>query len=425
MDFLSFGMGVGLGFGIWFWQRYQWNRQLKQMLLALPNRPDLKTSLPMLSIVRRELLNLAEGEQQLLERLNLQKTLLALSPIGYLEVDGENQLLWCNQQARILLKIDRWQSGQIRLLLELVRSYELDQLIETTRKTQNSQTIDWIFYPTRHAFESESSQGVTYDKSLALKATSHCLLSDGVGVFIENKQPLVEISRSRERAFSDLTHELRTPLTAIMLVAETLQKRLDNPERRWVEQMLQEIQRMMKLVQDWLQISQLQEYSSQVLSYHSLDIVDVLMAAWEKILPLAQQKSVALSYIGPDNLQIDGDGDRLLQVFLNLFENAVKFSPKDSTICLEVYLRENQVEINVIDQGDGFAPKDLPHVFERLYRGDPSRFRDQSSLESSLSGSGLGLSIAQQIIDSHRGLIVAKNHPETQGAWVQIFLPLK
>ncbi|MEY3827083.1 MAG: hypothetical protein RLZZ148_1901 [Cyanobacteriota bacterium] len=208
MDLLSFGMGVGLGFGIWFWQRYQWNRQLKQMLLALPNRPDLKTSLPMLSIVRREMLNLAEEEQQLLERLSSQKTLLGLLPIGYLEVDGENQLVWCNQQARILLKIDRWQSGQIRLLLELVRSYELDQLIETTRKTQNSQTIDWTFYPTRHAFESESSQGVTYDKSLALKATSHCLLSDGVGVFIENKQPLVEISRSRERAFSDFANSL-------------------------------------------------------------------------------------------------------------------------------------------------------------------------------------------------------------------------
>jgi hypothetical protein len=67
--------------------------------------------------------------------------------VGYLQVDEENRLLWCNEQARQLLQIDRWEPGQLRLLLELVRSYELDQLIEQTRYRQQPDIREWVFHP--------------------------------------------------------------------------------------------------------------------------------------------------------------------------------------------------------------------------------------------------------------------------------------
>jgi two-component system phosphate regulon sensor histidine kinase PhoR len=81
------------------------------------------------------------------------------------------------------------------------------------------------------------------------------------------------------------------------------------------------------------------------------------------------------------------------------------------------------LEINIIDSGLGFAPIDLPHVFDRFYRGDKARHHEPESSETAITGSGLGLSIVRQIIIAHGGAIKAMNHPETGGAWIQIHLP--
>jgi two-component system, OmpR family, phosphate regulon sensor histidine kinase PhoR len=421
MTFLAFIVGVALGLAFYFWKQYEFKRQLSQMLSASSDTADLVRALPSSSLVRREMAYLNQKCQRLEQELQTWQNLLEQAPIGYLQVDEENQLLWCNQQARQLLKIDRWQPGQIRLLLELVRSYELDQLIEHTRSAQKPQSQEWVYYPTYYASEGE--------KSIALKALSHPLSQGQVGVFLENRQPLIELTRSRERAFSDLTHELRTPLTSISLVAEALEKRLSYPERRWVEQMLKETTRLMTLIQEWLDISQLQENPNRHLSYQSVDLQEIVFAAWQSLTPLAEQRNITLDYRAPDSVSLQADRDRLTQVLLNLLDNAIKHSPIDNNIRVEIEIPDpTTVQINVIDAGSGFNASDLPHVFERLYRGDPSRARYAIATEATdtlpiRSGSGLGLAIAQQIIKAHGGAIVAQNHPETGGAWLQIKLP--
>ncbi|MGH2416479.1 MAG: sensor histidine kinase, partial [Microcystaceae cyanobacterium] len=334
-------------------------------------------------------------------------------------------------------RIDRWQPGQVRLLLELVRSYELDQLIERTRHTQHSQVQEWVFHPTHYAAEGNfNPSGKTpssYGQSIALKAFSLPLPQRQIGVFIENQQPLVQLSASRDRAFSDLTHELRTPLTAISLVAETLQRRLQNPERQWVERMLKETHRLMHLIQDWLEISQLHEDPNQHLCYQSLELRELIFSAWQSLEPLAQQKAVTLAYSGPDRLDLQADKARLTQVFLNLFDNGIKHSPAQSVLRVEVEtVTENQqtaIQINIIDAGSGFSVSDLPYIFDRLYRGDRSRARQPQDTQISENarshhGSGLGLSIVQQILQAHGGSISAQNHPQTGGAWLQLRLPL-
>lgn len=419
MTFLAFILGVALGLAFYFWKQYEFKRQLAQMLTASSDTADLIPSLPSSSLVRREMAYLNQKCQRLEQELQTWQNLLENSPVGYLQVDEENQLLWCNQQARQLLKIDRWQPGQIRLLLELVRSYELDQLIEQTRSTQKPQSQEWVYYPTYYASETE--------KSIALKALSHPLAQGQVGVFLNNQQPLVELTRSRDRAFSDLTHELRTPLTSISLVAEALEKRLSNPERRWVEQMLKETKRLMTLIQEWLDLGQLQENPDRHLSYQSVELQEIIFAAWQSLAPLAEQRNITLAYRSSDSVLLQADRSRLTQVFLNLLDNAIKHSPVDNAIRVDVEMLNSSVQIDVIDSGSGFNESDLPHVFERLYRGDPSRARYAIATETTesptRSGSGLGLAIAQQIIKAHNGAIVAKNHPETGGAWLQIKLP--
>jgi two-component system phosphate regulon sensor histidine kinase PhoR len=368
-------------------------------------------------------------------QLQTGQRLLQVAPLGYLQVDEENRLLWCNEQARQLLQIDRWEPEQLRLLLELVRSYELDQLIERTRHRQQPDICEWVFHPP--CLDGAVMGGV---RSLTLRASSWSLPQGQVGVFLENRQPLVELAQSRNQWFSDLAHELRTPLTSIRLVAEALQGRLNPPELRWVEKLLYETNRLIDLVQDWLELSNLEKNPSESLTYQPVELRSLIYSAWQILEPLAQLHRLTLDYCGPDTLWVRADAARLTQVFLNLFDNSIKHSPSQKTIRVEVTCLENQysngdattepcsIQIDVIDAGSGFSESDLPHVFERLYQGDTSRQRRQASHDSSQAsrrsrGSGLGLSIVQQIVQAHNGSVQARNHPKTGGAWLQIKLP--
>jgi two-component system phosphate regulon sensor histidine kinase PhoR len=142
---------------------------------------------------------------------------------------------------------------------------------------------------------------------------------------------------------------------------------------------------------------------------------------------------LSLTYSGSETVWLRADKSRLTQVFLNLLDNSIKYSPFQGTICVIVNqtmteTEPKQVQINIIDSGPGFPAADLPHVFERLYRGDPARTRQPQSLSNSAAaprttGSGLGLAIVRQIVLAHGGSIKAMNHPETGGAWLQVELP--
>ncbi|HEY9668879.1 MAG TPA: ATP-binding protein [Coleofasciculaceae cyanobacterium] len=440
MTLLAFLLGLGLGLGFWLWQRQQFQRQLKQLLGTLQTNGS-SVAMPIASRLRQEIVLANQERAKLEEKLQTGKRLLEVAPIGYLQVDEENRLLWCNEQARQLLQIDRWEPKQLRLMLELVRSYELDQLIEQTRHRQQPTVREWVFHPP--CLDGAAMGEV---RSLTLRASSWPLSQGQVGVFLENLQPIVELSQSRNQWVSDLAHELRTPLTSIRLVAEALQGRLENPARRWVEQLLHETNRLINLVQNWLELSNLERNPSKSLSYQSVELRSLIHSGWQTLEPLAQQKQLRLAYFGPDSVWLRADEGRLTQVFLNLFDNSIKHSPPQAAIRVEItrleadaidseakgdslqdsYAPHSWIQIDIIDSGSGFSDSDLPHVFERLYRGDASRQKQQNSSESIVSvgssGSGLGLSIVQQIIQAHGGTVQARNHPKTGGAWLQIKL---
>lgn len=439
-------IGVGLGLGIYVWQNYRWKKRLRDLINSVSAQDDRSISLPPIYLVRREIEHLEQEKRKVTQERDNWQRLIDQAPIGYLLVDEENQLLWCNQQARILLKLDRWRWGEVRLLLELVRSYELDRLIERTRKSQQPQEKEWVFYFTRHA-STKSSSFNSFDNSfsspkavdaIAMSGYSFPLPDRQVGVFLVNRQPIVDLSKSRDRAVADLSHELKTPLTSISLVAENLLNRLQNPEKKWVEQMLKETDRLITLVQEWLDLTQLEADPTQVLKYEQVLVQELITSVWQTLEPIAKKKNVRFTLLGEESLLLEGDRSRLIQVFLNLLDNAIKHSPKEGEIVVRLssdrpIIRETphinqptQQEnstvaiIDVIDSGIGFVSTDLPYIFDRLYRGEQSRKRNPH--ES--GGSGLGLAIVQQIIQAHNGSIEAKNHPDFGGAWLRIKLPI-
>ncbi|MEA5574254.1 HAMP domain-containing sensor histidine kinase [Calothrix sp. UHCC 0171] len=445
MFVLGFSLGLIFGVGFWVWQQYQLNRYLAQMLQPLTTRSPLSVSLPLIPRLRDEIALVKYQGQFLQQQLRTYQDLLEFAPIGYLQVDDENQLLWCNEQARVMLYLERWQPGQVRLLLELVRSYELDRLIELTRDRAAQQIKEWEFHPS-----CESPQAVIDVKPIILRATSLPLSQGQVGVFLENRQPLQNAILMRDRSFSDLAHELRTPLTSIRLVVETLQDRLDSPLKSWVDRLMLEVDRLINLVQSWLDLTQLENNPKLQLQRQPVDIKSLIYSAWETLEPLAQRQQIDFSYSAPENIWIQADPSRMYEVFVNLLDNCIKYSNSHNKIQVEVRIipaklsaskipensreqmskytsfGESKLEINVIDSGVGFSETDLPHVFERFYRGDTARTRkpaEENSLNTTVVGTGLGLAIVQQIVLAHGGSIKAMNHPKTKGAWMQIELP--
>lgn len=463
VEVLAFLLGLAVGLALWSWQQSRLNREIGTFLrgrkLDISGSTASFTAQIGLILTRQQ-----HSQRQLEQQIEVFRQILHSAPIGYLQVDEENRLLWCNPQVQDLLEIHQDHTSKLpRLLLEVVRSYELDQIIEQTRNDRKPYRKDWIFYPV-----SSDPSRLSKQQAYALRGYSFPLAEGHVGVFLENRQEALALRQQRDRWASDVAHELKTPLTSIRLVAETLQFRLDPGLRGWVERLINETIRLSNLVQDLLDLSQIDRTAPNGLNFKTVDLVELIQNAWINLEPLARKKQLHLDYQGPGRLLVEGDEQRLFRVLINLLDNSIKYSPPWQRIRVyanigfqsvgeqpvEVQFVENlplellnqYVCIEVVDAGPGFPEDALPYVFERFYRVDPARAQwiaDQS-VELSMavpngaqeinlsdqtdpqhkSSSGLGLAIVKQIIEAHKGYVNANNHPETGGAWLRVYLPL-
>ena len=423
--------GLSVGLGLWYWSSVRSQRQLGRLVRLFPSQSYNATT-PLQVRLRKAVQFQQQSEQSLHQRLSVWQTILQSAPVGYLEVDEENHVYWHNAKAAVLLNIEPHRDGSTlkqRSLLQMVRSYELDQLIESVRQYQTPQCQEW----TLHALHAQQQA-----KDLPLRGSGIPLEEGHVGVFLEDRWEAAQLVEERDRWTSDVAHELKTPLTSIRLIAETLQSSIDPSLRGWVDRLIQETMRLSVLVQDILELSQITFQNPNVLKPTEVDIPKLIQNAWVTLEPLAQHKNLSLYYEGPDHHFLCADGNRLQRVFLNLIDNSIKFSPVDAAIA--IYLRphvqlphptdqgitQEWLQIEVVDAGSGFPEESLNHVFKRFYRADPARGRAAAEVPDNLptgGGSGLGLAIAHQIVTAHGGTIEAKNHPKQGGAWIKILLP--
>lgn len=456
MAILDFLVGLSIGVLLLVWQRSQSNARLKKMLRNIQSS-TVDSPFPLTSQLSLAITQQQREQQQLEQQLEMFRQILHSAPIGYLQVDDENRLLWCNAQARRMLGIVQELSwSKPRLLLELVRSYELDDLIEQTRNANRPCQSNWTFYPT-----SSDPSDLSHQSSLILQGHGLPLSNDQIGIFLENRQEMAALIQQRDRWTSDLAHELKTPLTSIRLVAETLQTRLEPNLKTWVDRLIDETIRLSHLVQDLLDLSQMERSSLRNLQLKPIDLVSLIDSVWGSLEPLARRKQLHLDYSGPERLVMQLDQARIHRLLINLLDNSIKYSAPQHPIRVKVGIEPDvnhpptgsqAVCLEVIDVGPGFPENALPYVFERFYRADPSRTRAVSlqELETDLkplapsdapsntpqqkspqgdahsqTGSGLGLAIVRQIVEAHQGSVSASNHPETGGAWLQVRLPLQ
>jgi len=232
----------------------------------------------------------------------------------------------------------------------------------------------------------------------------------------------VHTSQQSQRDFvADVSHELKTPLTSIQGFAQAiLDDTADTPEaRKQAAQIIyDESGRMHRMALDLLDLARL-EAGIADLKMSQVDISALLRSIAEKFMLRAEKARVSLQVNVPDDLRsLIGDGDRLAQVFTNLVDNALKFTPANGHVTLSAKKAGAQMEISITDTGTGVQQEALPHLFDRFYQADSSRAGGEKH------GAGLGLAIVKEIVEAHGGKIGVRSQVG-YGTMFTIHLPLE
>ena len=222
-----------------------------------------------------------------------------------------------------------------------------------------------------------------------------------------------------ERRFTgDAAHELRTPLTVLKGQIEVALNRRRNAAvyEKILQELSAQVERLIRLSNGLLFLSRSDQ---QRLSF---DPVDLDLQEWLEILveqlePLAREKELKISANIPADLSAYGDSDHLISLFLNILENALKYTPEGGEITITASKTPEKIQVMIHNTGPGISQEHLPHLFDRFYRVEADR-------SSQTGGSGLGLAIAREIVRIHQGEIDVQSEPG-QGVTVTVYLPIR
>lgn len=225
------------------------------------------------------------------------------------------------------------------------------------------------------------------------------------------------MTEEQKQFISDASHELRTPITALkaMLEVSLRDPKLDLDESKKVlTDAIYSTNQLKTLSDSLLELNHFNNNKS-ALNLSPVSIKNLMSESVKKIKPKADKKQIVIKY-NPIKGQINIDIQKIEELFLILFDNAIKYSPKSSQIKFIALKTRKNIIFKIIDQGIGISEKDLPHIFDRFYRADNARTKNGTS------GYGLGLSIAKKIVESHGGKLEVSSKINN-GTTFFIYLP--
>ncbi|MGD9129924.1 MAG: HAMP domain-containing sensor histidine kinase [Candidatus Woesebacteria bacterium] len=229
------------------------------------------------------------------------------------------------------------------------------------------------------------------------------LLSALAAYFLAGKtlHPIEEALEEQKRFVADASHELRTPITALKTSMEVnlRDKNLSTESKKILKDNLEEVDQLQDLANSLLNLAQYQRDNGSLLT-KKLDLKKVIKDAIKQVKPLAKKKKIEIKLISKKQV-LSGDRAALTKLFIIFLDNAIKFSPKEGEVSINVKRlnKRKKVVVEIKDTGVGIAKKDLNHIFDRFYQADRSRCK------SKCSGFGLGLALAKRIIHSHKASI--------------------
>jgi signal transduction histidine kinase len=229
-----------------------------------------------------------------------------------------------------------------------------------------------------------------------------------------------EANHLKDEFLAMVSHELRTPLNAILGWARMLgtNQLADDRARHAIAAIERNSAALAHIIDDLLDVSRMVAGTLQV-PPDAVDLVAVAQSALDAVRPLAASRNVQLAFT-PDTealAPVSGDAGRLQQVMWNLLTNAIKFTPEGGRVAVFIERSDDQVEVRIVDSGQGITPDFLPHVFERFRQADSATTRRHAGL-------GLGLAIVRQLVELHGGTVCAASDGVGQGATFSIRLPI-
>lgn len=219
----------------------------------------------------------------------------------------------------------------------------------------------------------------------------------------------------RRRLTRDVAHELRTPLAVLQSHLEAMADGIWQPTPARVQLLQGEVERLVRLVEDLNRLTEA-EAGALKLDLAATSLRQLLDPLADGYAPLFAARQITLAYVPPEpDVTLPTDRDKVMQILTNLLANALKFTPPGGQVTVRAEVAPDHARIAVRDTGPGILPEDLPHIFERLYRGDPARTR-------ATGGAGLGLAIARVLAEALGGTLTVQSQPGA-GAEFTLTLP--
>ncbi|HEY6567970.1 MAG TPA: ATP-binding protein [Actinomycetota bacterium] len=240
----------------------------------------------------------------------------------------------------------------------------------------------------------------TGDYSARVHTTSRDEVGQLAVAFNRMSQEFENLEASRRELVANVSHELKTPITAIRAHLENLLDGVEQPNPETLQVMLAQSERLGRLVEQLLDLSKL-ESGEVPLRREAVTLGPVVRQVLSEIDMASGDRHVELTSEVPEDLPvIEADRERVHQVLFNLVDNAMRFTPDGGRVRIEAHRENGSVLISVSDSGVGISEEDLPRLFERFYRVDQSRSREDG-------GTGIGLAIARSVVEAHGGTISA------------------
>ncbi len=360
-------------------------------------------------------IQLKEEIEEISRERDYLKTILKGMVEGVLVVDERGRILMVNDAFQKILSL----SLEVvdRAPLEAIRNTELEEAIREAIREGKNKAFELTF-------------PLTGGKTLEVNVVGISPSPEEIGKESEKKRGAIavfhdisrlkELEKIRQDFVANVSHELRTPLTTIKGYTETL---LDGALKEAVApQFLQVIQkhadRLTKIVEDLLTLSKI-ESREFYLKVDRLPLSELIDDVSDFVKEAAQRKKISISRsIIPSSLEVMGDRSYLEQVFINLLDNAIKYTHEGGEISISAFENEQkEIQVLIKDNGMGIPKEDLSRIFERFYRVDKGRSKE-------LGGTGLGLSIVKHLVQAHGGRVWVESQPG-KGSVFYFTLPRK
>ncbi|MFT4415139.1 two-component system histidine kinase PnpS [Fredinandcohnia humi] len=345
-----------------------------------------------INILARNIEDMSKSYEMQHDRLY---TLIENMGSGLLFIDGKGYISIFNRTINEVFKTDR-ETLNGQLYYEAFEQKEIVTLVEEIFMTERNVRRQIRLSIAREVKDFEVYGAPILGANVEWK---------GIVLVFHDISDLKRLEQMRKDFVANVSHELRTPITSIKGFAETL---LDGAMRDevflkdFLTIILNESNRLQMLILDLLELSKL-ENKGFVLTLSKVNIKELLDNSILMLSRKATEKDIKIELSAVDEeLVVDGDMDRLKQVFINIINNSLSYSTKGDKVSIEIKDMDNVVLIDIADTGIGIEEKELPRIFERFYRVDKDRSRNSG-------GTGLGLAIVKHIIEAHEGTVKVKS----------------